>query len=602
MALPANFLEELRARTPIVPVVARTIKLTRSGREHKGCCPFHGEKTPSFYVYEDHFHCFGCGEHGDVITFVMKTTGSSFMDAVEELASQAGMEVPKPTRQAAEAEIHRAGLAEVLEMACREYQLWLWGQEGATALAYLRGRGLTDETIRRFQLGWSGAGRGALAGALRRHDITTTQLIDAGLMKQGERGPVDMFFGRVMFPIRDRRGGLISFGGRIMGDGQPKYVNGPETAVFSKRRSLYGLNLAREALRKAAALIVVEGYMDVIALSQAGFGGAVAPLGTALTEEHLEDIWKLTPEPVVCFDGDAAGRRAALRTVELALTRLTPERSLKILNLPAGDDPDSLVKRGGRAGFETLLAGAKPLASVLYDMLKTGQNTATPEGRVRFRQRLFDAASVIPDKMLASEYRELFKNTFAAQYRTKREAPRGRFTPSAPAPVALPPRTMPDAKAAQLRRARVMLAILLDFPELIPDVEEAFSHVGLSAGDEALRLSLHEFVTQTGPLDRKALETHLRRTNLNGLADDVRAQARAEFRLAKDASPAEAARSWWSLYELMDFSIHMLSAQRDEAQGAWLADPGDKVAWDRLVRYNQLLERARSGMSGAAEL
>ncbi|MDE2391646.1 MAG: DNA primase, partial [Rhodospirillales bacterium] len=305
MALPANFLEELRTRLPIATVIGKTVKLTRSGRERKGCCPFHGEKTPSFYVYDDHYHCFGCGEHGDVITFVMKSTGAAFMEAVEDLAAQAGLEVPKPTPQAAEAEARRAGLSEVLEAACKQYQLWLWGQEGRAALDYLRGRGLADDTIRRFQLGWSGEGRGAIAAALRGQNIKPDQLIEAGLMKQSERGPTDMFFGRVMFPIRDRRGALISFGGRIMVDGQPKYVNGPETPLFSKRRSLYGLNLARDAVRKGAPMVIVEGYTDVIALSQAGFGGAVAPLGTALTEEHLEEIWKLTPEPVICFDGDA---------------------------------------------------------------------------------------------------------------------------------------------------------------------------------------------------------------------------------------------------------------------------------------------------------
>lgn len=607
MALPANFLEELRARTPIVPVIGRTVKLTRSGREHKGCCPFHGEKTPSFYVYDDHFHCFGCGEHGDVITFVMKTTGESFMDAVEELATQAGLEVPKPTRQAVEMQAQRAGLADVLELACREYQLWLWGQEGRAALEYLRGRGLTDDTIRRFQLGWSGAGRGALAAALRGRNIQPEQLIEAGLMKQGERGPTDMFFGRVMFPIRDRRGALISFGGRIMGDGQPKYVNGPETVLFSKRRSLYGLNLAREAVRKGAPLIIAEGYMDVIALSQAGFGGAVAPLGTALTDEHLDEVWKLTPEPVLCFDGDAAGRRAALRSVELALTHLTPEKSLKILTLPAKDDPDSLIKRGGRQAFEAMLAEARPLSAILFEMLKTGQNTATPEGRALFRQRLLGAAGAIPDKMLASEYRTMLMDAFFAQRRGPDVVPRGRgagngrFMAASVAPVVLPPRAMPDAEVAQARRARLMLAILLAFPMLIPEVEEAFSHVRLAEEDEPLRAALHDFVTEARHLDREALKTHLKRAKLDELMEYVQARARAEFRLLLEISPAEAARNWWSLYELMDFSIDMLRTQRDEAQAIWLTNTDDRVAWDRLIRYNQLLERARSGLSGVEE-
>ncbi len=606
MALPANFLDELRARTPIAAVIGRSVKLTRSSRDWKGCCPFHGEKTPSFYVYDDHYHCFGCGEHGDVITFVMKSTGAAFMEAVEDLAAQAGLEVPKPTPQAAEAEARRAGLSDVLEAACKQYQLWLWGQEGRPALDYLRGRGLADDTIRRFQLGWSGEGRGAIAAALRGQNIKPNQLIEAGLMKQSERGPTDMFFGRVMFPIRDRRGALISFGGRIMGDGQPKYVNGPETPLFSKRRSLYGLNLAREAVRKGAAMIIVEGYMDVIALSQAGFGGAVAPLGTALTEEHLDEIWKLTPEPVICFDGDAAGQRAALKTAELALTQLTPEKSLRLLRLPPKDDPDSLIKRGGRQAFEAELAKAKPLSAVLFDMLKAGQTLSTPEGRARFRQRLVEAVNTIPEKMLAGEYRAaLMDRFFEGRARPARGGvqPRskGRFVP-APPPVPIPPRMAPDAEAAQRRRARLMLSVLLAFPALIPDVEEAYSHVRLPAEDEVLREALHDFVSQAKTLDTSSLFSHLDSLGLGGQARALQQQVRAEFRLAPDASTAEAARNWWSLYELMDFSIDMLRAQRDEAQALWLTNPDDRAACDRLMRYNELLARARSGAAGLEEI
>ncbi|MBU6448604.1 MAG: DNA primase [Rhodospirillales bacterium] len=610
MALPANFLDELRARTPIAAVIGRSVKLTRSSRDWKGCCPFHGEKTPSFYVYDDHYHCFGCGEHGDVITFVMKSTGAAFMEAVEDLAAQAGLDVPKPTPQAAEAEARRAGLAEVLEAACKEYQLWLWGEVGRPALDYLRGRGLADDTIRRFQLGWSGEGRGALAAALRGQNIKPDQLIEAGLMKQGERGPVDMFFSRVMFPIRDRRGGLISFGGRIMGDGQPKYVNGPETALFSKRRSLYGLNLARDAVRKGAAMIIAEGYMDVIALSQAGFTGAVAPLGTALTEEHLEEIWKLSPEPVICFDGDGAGQRAALKTAELALTQLSPEKSLKFLSLPPKDDPDSLIKRGGRQAFEAELAKARPLSAVLFDMLKLGQNLSTPEGRAQFWERLAAAANSIPNKVLSTEYYNLLKNQYNPKDKSGRaksersqwiKNSQGRFVP-APPPVPIPPRTAPDVEAAQFRRARLMLSVLLAFPTLLPDVDEAYSHVRLPVADEPLRQALHGFVSRAKTLDTSSLFTHLDSLGLGGQARALQEQTRAEFRLAPGASPAEAARNWWSLYELMDFSIDMLRTQRDEAQALWLANPDDRAACDRLMRYNELLTRARSGATGLEEI
>jgi DNA primase len=600
MALPANFLDELRARTPIAGVIGRTVKLTRSGRERKGCCPFHGEKSPSFYVYDDHYHCFGCGEHGDVLTFVMKSTGASFMEAVEELASQAGMEVPKPTPQAAQAEQYRAGLNEVLEAAARQYQAWLFAPEGRAALDYLRGRGLADTTIHKFGLGWSGEGRGALAAALRGQGVKPDQLIEAGLMKQGDRGPVDMFFSRVMFPIRDRRGALISFGGRIMGDGQPKYVNGPETAIFSKRRSLYGLNLARETVRKGAKLLVVEGYIDVIALAQAGFGGGVAPLGTALTEEHLEEIWRLSPEPVICFDGDAAGQRAALKTTELALAALTPEHSLRFLRLPPRDDPDSLIKRGGAAAFQACLDAAEPISSALYGMLASTMKLGTPEARAAFRQRLIEIANKIPDKTLASEYRTALLDRFFAERRLGQV--RGPWVkPGTKPPIALPPRPEPDAAAAELTRARLMLATLLAHPYLIPAVEEAFSHVALPPEEDRLRHALHDFATNTKRLDTKNLFNHLVHSGLAEQARLVQALAAGDYRLAPDASPAEAAQSWWSWYSLMDFSIDMLRAQRDEAQAYWVAHQDDRAAWDRLKKYNELLRNTLSGEAGTAE-
>ena len=290
MKLPDSFLEELRARTPIAALISRRVKLTRSGRQSKGCCPFHTEKTPSFYVYEDGYHCFGCGAHGDAVSFVMQTQGASFMEAVQSLASEAGLEVPRASPAAEAAERRRLDLHGVLDEALAHYRRRLAAKEGGAALAYLRGRGLTDATIEKFGLGWAGEGRGALASDLAGRDITEAQLLEAGLLRTGEDGAVrgELFFNRVMFPIRDRRGRMISFGGRILGDGQPKYVNGPETPVFSKRRTLYALDLAREAARQGAPVVVVEGYMDVIALHQAGFGAAVAPLGTALTTEQLE--------------------------------------------------------------------------------------------------------------------------------------------------------------------------------------------------------------------------------------------------------------------------------------------------------------------------
>ena len=424
MALPPNFLEELRNRTSMTALVGRRVKLARSGRQWKGCCPFHNEKTPSFYVYEDGYHCFGCGAHGDAITFVMQTQGLGFMEAVEQLAAEAGMEVPKPTPEAAEAEEAPAGLVAVLDAAQTAYQRRLHLPEGRHALAYLRGRGLTDETIRRFGLGWSGESRGMLAAELAREGVTPDLLIAAGLMRQDDETGrrYELFFNRVMFPIRDRRGRTISFGGRIMGDGQPKYLNGPETDLFSKRGNLYALDLAREGVR-SSPLVVVEGYMDVIALHQAGFGAAVAPLGTALTEDQLGELWRLSPVPVICFDGDAAGARAAARAAELVLPMLAPDRTIRIATLPASEDPDTLVRRQGAPAFQAVLDAARPLADALYGLLREAVGGATPEARAAFRTRLDQAARRIPDKALSDEYLEALRGRFYEDRRRERAQP-----------------------------------------------------------------------------------------------------------------------------------------------------------------------------------
>ncbi len=340
MALPASFTDELRARTPIAAVIGRRVRLVRSGKQWKGCCPFHGEKSPSFHVYHDHYHCFGCGAHGDAITFVMQSYGLGFIEAVGQLAAEAGLEVPKASPEAAEAERRRLDVVGVLEAVQRHYQRRLALPEGRAARDYLFGRGLTGETIERFGLGWAGE-RGGLIAEMLLQKIDLAQLEEAGLIRRDEATdrPFELFSNRVIFPIRDRRGVVISFGGRTLGTGQPKYVNGPETRVFSKRRTLYGLDLARNDLRNGGVLVVVEGYMDVIAAAQAGFTGAVAPLGTALTTEQIEELWRVTPCPVLCFDGDSAGARAAARAMDLALPMLTPERSLRIRHVADGGGP-----------------------------------------------------------------------------------------------------------------------------------------------------------------------------------------------------------------------------------------------------------------------
>ncbi|MBY0337961.1 MAG: DNA primase [Acetobacteraceae bacterium] len=589
MALPEHFLEELRARTPLPSLIGRRTKLTRAGRQWKGCCPFHNEKSPSFYVYDDHFHCFGCGAHGDAFAFVMRSEGGGFMDAVERLAAEAGLEVPKPTPQAREREQRAKGIGGVLAAAAEAYRKRLFRPEGAEALAYLRRRGLTDETIARFGLGWSGAGRGALAAELKADGVEVRQLLEAGLMQERDHGPVDLFFNRVMFPIRDRKGRVISFGGRILGDGQPKYVNGPETAVFSKRRNLYNLDLAREAVfRGQARLLVVEGYMDVIALDQAGFGGAVAPLGTALTAEQLQALWQVSPEPVLCFDGDAAGARAAARAAEVALPLLAPERSLRFATLTGGEDPDTLIRKGGPAAFEAVLAAAQPLHEALFGILVGGTIPAAPEARAALRNRLAAAAQTIPDKALAAEYRSaLFERFFAAARGPRRIVP--------PKPV----RPRPDPEAVRAERARMLLAILLRHPALLRDVEEPLMLLDLPVGAaERLRSALLAWLAAAERLDSGELIAHLAGTDPEATSWALKPGA-LPAEAMDGAQPAEALDAFWQIFGL----LHGADGLEQDRQRAVeeLTRTNDLAVQLRVIRLTEALAALRRGEPGASE-
>ncbi len=606
MPLPATFLDELRARTPLAAIVGKRVKLARSGRQMKGCCPFHNEKTPSFYVYEDGYHCFGCGAHGDAISFVMQTEGAGFMEAVERLAAEASLEVPKSTAEAAEAERKRHDLASVLEAAQTRYHRRLFLPEGRHGLEYLLSRGLSEQTIRRFGLGWSGEGRGAIAADLARDGITQDQLVESGLMRRDdETGRVfELFFNRVMFPIRDRRGRVISFGGRTLGEGQPKYVNGPETALFSKRRTLYALDQAREAVRGGAILTVVEGYMDVIALAQAGMSGAVAPLGTALTEEQFEELWRLAPAPILCFDGDAAGSRAAARAAELALPLLAPDRTLKFATLPAGEDPDTLVRRQGTEGMRAILDAARPLADTLYDLLREASGDSTPEQRAAFLTRLDQAARQIPDKALADEYREAFRGRFYIARRQNRDNRNGRGNrtgrPASP-PVRSLPRPRPTASNVVAERVRILTAILLRQPAIWHDVEHAFAGLELPLPFDLLRSALQDWAETTDALDSQALMSHL---TLSGLQTEAQ-QALATVPVplpacaALGAMPAEAEAGWWHIFGFLN--VQRLGEEVALAEAACAQDLTPQ-SQNRLLALKAALNKVKSGEPDGVDL
>ena len=417
MAFSPAFLEELRRRLSIFDLVGRKVRLTRRGKQATGLCPFHNEKSPSFHVYDDdepHYHCFGCGAHGDVITFVMQTEGLDFRDTVERLSGEAGLEVPKDTPQDREREERRASLGTVMEASCAFFQAQLAGSPGA---GYFQRRGLTAETIQRFRLGFAPDSRTALKIHLAKLEIPEALSIEAGMLIKPEDGGTtyDRFRGRVIFPIADTKGRIVAFGGRVLGDEKPKYLNSPETPLFSKGRQLYNMNFAQKAARETSEVIVVEGYMDVIALAQAGFPQVVAPLGTALTEEQIEVLWRLAPEPILCFDGDEAGQKAAAKVAERVLPILKPGLSLQFINLVndesgAKEDPDSFLKKHSPREFRAYLDAKKtPLSGILWTILRKERLLDTPERRAGFRSDINHLVNLIADRPTREEYRGHFQ-------------------------------------------------------------------------------------------------------------------------------------------------------------------------------------------------
>ncbi|MFT3967469.1 MAG: DNA primase [Sphingobium sp.] len=419
MSLSPQFLDELRARTTLSTLIGKSIKVQKAGREYKACCPFHNEKTPSFYINDEKgfYHCFGCGAHGDAIRWMTEQRGLAFMDAVKELADGAGMPLPAPDPRAARKAEAAKTLHDVMAAAQNWFVEQLAGIEGAEARAYLEKRGIRPETIKSFGFGFAPDSRGKLKAALK--DYEESLLIEAGMLikpEDGKRESYDRFRGRLMIPIRDPRGRVIAFGGRILGAGEPKYLNSPDTPLFDKGRTLYNLDKAAPIARKSGRMIVVEGYMDAIALSQAGYADVVAPLGTALTEQQIEKLWSMVETPVLCFDGDSAGQRAADRAMLRALPMLKPGHSLGVAVLPAGIDPDELVKTHGAGAFQNFIDKAMPLAERLWAYEKAQGATDTPERRAGLKQRIHDRVSEIANDLVKREYSRALQDRFYEEF------------------------------------------------------------------------------------------------------------------------------------------------------------------------------------------
>ncbi len=483
-----KFCDELRARISIVDVVGSRVKLVRKGREYQACCPFHNEKTPSFTVNEakGFYHCFGCGAHGDIIKFEMEANNLPFIEAVEKLAAKAGMQLPKLSHEHKEEAEKKASLYDIMELAVKFYEKNLRLRDGQRALEYLYNRGFNDEIIAKFRLGYAPGNNGLLA-LLRSKGISEADMSDLGLVSLAEKNTskrtFDFFRDRVIIPIFDKRGRPIAFGGRIMGDGQPKYLNSPETPIFNKRRVLYNMNNARDKAYAARNLIVCEGYMDVIALDKYGFGYAVAPLGTALTEDQIEEAWKVCEEPVLCFDGDNAGIRAAIRSVDRGLPILKPGYSLRYAFLPDKMDPDEFLKSKGSDEFLKILNETMPLKDLLWRKNVEGRVFDTPEQKALIEKNVREEVAKIQNETIRGYYlqemqdkiynelgRGSRKNRFVSGFR-KNEA-HGEVRP-----VVKPKTNIND------NVSRFVVSGLLFYPALIGEYEERLASLEIRNAD-----------------------------------------------------------------------------------------------------------------------
>jgi len=516
--LPDAFIDDLLARTDIVEVVGARVPLKRKGREYAAPCPFHDERTPSFYVSptKQFYHCFGCGAHGTAISFLMNYDRLEFLDAVEELARRAGIEVPRETRQNNQDSDLRDQYA-ALDAAARLFQRQL--AASPRAQAYLDGRGVDADPRARFAIGYAADGYSTLKDALGTDERRLRLLDRTGLLSKNDRGHVyDKFRDRIMFPIHDRRGRVIAFGGRVLDkDASPKYLNSPETPLFHKGRELYGLWQARQANQKLERLVVVEGYMDVVALFQHGVTQAVATLGTATTADHAELLFRNAPDVYFCFDGDAAGRRAAWRAVESVLPRMKDGRQAFFLFLPEGEDPDSIVRKEGAAGFDARLAQATPLSQFFFDELGRDINRATLDGRARLAERARPLLAQLPDGAFADLMRqELQRQTGVGA------------TPPAPPPRPAARTAAPAQKRSLVRGA---IALLLQRPALGLALERPYRFAGLRLPGVPLLLEILELVQQRPDISTGALLEHFA----------AHEQAEALRRLAAQALPGDEA-------------------------------------------------------------
>jgi DNA primase len=597
MSIPASFIDELKNRVDLAAVVGRRVKLTKRGREYQGLCPFHNEKTPSFSVVVDKgfYHCFGCGEHGSAIDFLMKVDGLSFPESIERLAQDAGMEVPQASPQEQERQNRRRGLHEVMAQVAAWYESQLSSAVGLRAREYLIARGLDDKTIRHFRLGYAPASRDGIKSAMINRNIPEADLIESGMLIRPDEGAsYDRFRDRVMFPITDRRGRIVAFGGRTMGDAKAKYLNSPETPIFHKGHLLYNLAGASKPAYAAGSVLVVEGYMDVIGLARVGIHNAVAPLGTAVTEDQLKMLWRMVPEPTLCFDGDAAGQRAAFRAAERALPLLKPGFSLRFVELPAGEDPDSLVNRKGSRAMDELVSAAQPLSELIWQRCLAEGPTDTPERRAGLRKRLRDLSAAIEDPSIREFYITHYNNQLDAVFGGNRQNA-GYEKGSWRKKSNLSFKKLPKREiGGVLRRERTIIGLVLNHPGVSEDVFDDLASLQLETPImDNLRAEILKNVGMRKTLDVGALKDDLPNSNLVQLIEDLTGEGAERLEpFARPQASAEAVIEGWThitrLHRLEELRRELTMAERA------LGDDTTEQAFARFVALQDAVRQAEA--------
>jgi DNA primase len=622
-------------------VVARRVQLKRAGREYKGLSPFKSEKTPSFTVNDQKgfYHCFATGEHGDIFTFVMKTEGLSFPEAVERLAQEAGVPMPKAAPRDAEAEDRRSRLYEVLAASGAFFKTQLAALNGQVARQYLAKRGLDAASIARFGLGYAANSRSALKEHLASAGFTAAEMAASGMLIAGDGIPVsyDRFRHRVMFPICDLKGRTIAFGGRALDpDAQAKYLNSPETPLFHKGTVLFNAHDARGAAHDKGRIVVVEGYMDVIAMALAGFPESVAPLGTALTEDQIKLLWRMAPEPILCFDGDAAGRKAAFRAVETVLPLLKPGHSLQFAFLPNGLDPDDLVRQHGAGAMRDILENR---TRALFDVLmereeQQGPPAVTPEQQAALEARLKRLVGQIVDPDVRARYSQELRETLRAKSTRLAKAlapPAGRRRPTfaekrrdntqldwrvreranerarlGGVPRAAQPKTgavrsngLSEQLAPMPPREVLLMAALVNHPRLIETCCEEIAELKLtSKALQQLKDALLALLSNGAPLDHATVRSHLTACGLDSvLAALERAMAQTSDKFARpEAGASEAEAGWRHAFALHEVQV-ALPLELQLAERAWRQEQSEE-AWERIM---ELHDRLRRGLAQSPE-